>query len=201
MNQNQSATNRLFIAVTIAFSTVAFTSESPAGFGLHGRSSHHRGTASRCCPQCHYRCKFNVERGEEEEYCWKIEHDVICVPRVVFPWQKTCRNPHANNGAFLKTVKKLIRHEYTCPQCEYSWTAENICGADDATDADSGAGAGESEASDAAGAGVDAPNSSEELDSIGEPGSPNGSQTDGSSIVEPLPAPTSARRFWFPDFK
>lgn len=81
------------------------------------------------CPQCSSCCELKVEDGKEEKHCWKIECTEICVPKVVFPWQKSCCDPCANNGACVKTVKKLKKHTYECPVCEYKWTPKkNTCG-------------------------------------------------------------------------
>lgn len=85
------------------------------------------------CPQCSTSCKtckLKVEEGEESKSCWKVECKEICVPRIVWPWQKTCCNPHANNGACVKTVKVLVKHSYKCPTCEYSWSPEDGCSGD-----------------------------------------------------------------------
>ena len=85
------------------------------------------------CPQCNTSCKtckLTVDEDEVSKHCWKVECEEICVPRFVFPWQKTCCNPHANNGACIRTVKVLKKHSYKCPECSYSWSAEDAgcCG-------------------------------------------------------------------------
>jgi hypothetical protein len=60
---------------------------------------------------------------------------VICIPRVVFPWQKkscgSCQscdgngcNKCINNGARTRKVCVLKPSSYKCPKCEYTWTAE-----------------------------------------------------------------------------
>ena len=97
------------------------TSVSWAGHGC-------RGTV--CCPQCQTVCQLNVDEGTEEKSCWQVECEEICVPRVVFPWQKSCCDPTVNNGACVKVVKKLKKHKYECPTCEYSWTPKKVarCG-------------------------------------------------------------------------
>lgn len=67
---------------------------------------------------------------DETKKCFTVEEDVICIPRVVFPWQKTACNPCPNNGSFIKKVKLLGTKKYKCPKCEYSWTPEKVpaCG-------------------------------------------------------------------------
>lgn len=89
-----------------------------------------------CCPKCNCSCcKLNVSKGEEEGYCWEIECEEICVPRVVFPWQNPkrscdrdrccgdgcCRRCLKHNGAFVVHVKKPKKRKYKCPKCEYEW--------------------------------------------------------------------------------
>jgi hypothetical protein len=109
------------------------------------------------CPRCKSCCNLKVDCVNEEKECFEIECEQICVPRVVFPWQKrrAQRNGSAcgsctsscdacaksrdssgngcgacscvNNGARVKTVKKLKKKSYKCPTCEYEW--ELACGA------------------------------------------------------------------------
>ena len=104
------------------------------------------GRRSVVCPKCRTCCEFNVECGKEEKSCWLVECEQICVPRVVFPWQTRkarCRSQAGccsacshgcgtctcvNNGARVRTVKKLKKHKYECPKCEYEWTPRTICG-------------------------------------------------------------------------
>ena len=38
---------------------------------------------------------------------------------------KCCKTNH--NGARVKTVRKLVKHDYECPACEYSWTPKKVC--------------------------------------------------------------------------
>lgn len=82
------------------------------------------------CPSCKYVCKFEAEKVDEKIPCFDVEEKVICIPRVVFPWQKSKCDPCANNGAWIRKVCVLKRDSYTCPKCEYSWKAEKkeICG-------------------------------------------------------------------------
>ena len=112
---------------------------------------------SRCvvCPQCHTCCEFKAEAAKEEKHCWKIECEEICVPCIVFPWQKrhatSCKTGRCdgkcacspsgicasgscnkccqtvNNGARVITVRKLKKHKYECPTCKYQWTPKKVC--------------------------------------------------------------------------
>ena len=75
------------------------------------------------CPQCHYVCKLEAKRSEEEKSCFEVEEKVVCIPRVVFPWQKK-RDPCAHNGARIRKICVLKTDSYKCPVCKYTWTAE-----------------------------------------------------------------------------
>ena len=103
------------------------------------------GCESGClsCPSCNVSCcELKSEAIEVEKSCWKVECKKICVPRVVFPWQKPCRTScdgccdsgcascdacNCNNGACVKTVKVLKKHKYKCPSCKYTWTPVETC--------------------------------------------------------------------------
>jgi hypothetical protein len=104
------------------------------------------GCCSVRCPQCNYVCKFSAEKEDVPHTCYSVKCEPICIPRVVFPWQKRaccdgscgcggccdtggcdgrCGTPGCcmvNNGACLKMVKVLTKFEYTCPECSYKWT-------------------------------------------------------------------------------
>ena len=45
-------------------------------------------TGCACCPVCDHVCKLEAEKVEVEKTCYNVEAKVICIPRVVFPWQK-----------------------------------------------------------------------------------------------------------------
>jgi hypothetical protein len=89
------------------------------------------------CPACDYQCKLNAEIVDEEKPCFDVESKVICIPRVVFPWQrKKCLSCGAcdglgcthcvNNGARTRRISVLKNDSYKCPKCKYSWSAEKI---------------------------------------------------------------------------
>ena len=105
---------------------------------------------SHCCPECNHCCRLDAEMGEEEKKCFEVETEVVCIPRVVFPWQvgKRCfpfcgKKKHhgscdqcdgvgcsacVHNGAKTRKVKILKSRKYKCPKCEYTWTPEpNNC--------------------------------------------------------------------------
>ena len=83
---------------------------------------------SLCCPACNHRCNFSAEQVDEEKSCFEVEAKVICIPRVVFPWQKECCDSVTHNGARTRKVCVLKEKKYKCPACEYTWTAERIGG-------------------------------------------------------------------------
>ena len=114
---------KLLKVILLALATITVTAtiqptQCQAGFGHHGKSN------DCCvCPSCQHVCKLTAEKVDEEKTCFDVESKVICIPRVVFPWQKKC-NPCANNGAKLRTVCVLTTDKYKCPKCEYTWKAE-----------------------------------------------------------------------------
>ncbi|QEG43063.1 hypothetical protein [Roseimaritima ulvae] len=84
------------------------------------------------CPKCDNCCSLSVDQVDVEKHCWEIECKQICIPKIVFPWQKAdCCGQCVENGARIKTIKVLKKHKYTCPECEYTWTpsAAGCCGA------------------------------------------------------------------------
>lgn len=103
----------------------------------------------QCCPKCSTPCVLKVSEGTESKHCWKIESKTICIPKVRFSWQwpgqkkKSCGNCDSScDGTCGKScceppifgrsreICVLIKHEYECPQCKYSWEPkekENCC--------------------------------------------------------------------------
>lgn len=120
----------LMLAAVLAAgpATSAFAG-SPLHHSRHG--AHRHGCAGACsecvsCPRC-FTCKLDVEAIEEGRSCWDVECEQICIPNVVFPWQKSCDPCRVlHNGAKIKTIKVLKEREYTCPACEYTWTPEEV---------------------------------------------------------------------------
>lgn len=91
------------------------------------------------CPACNFVCRLQAEVVDEEQTCFEVETEVICIPRVVFPWQARAdrqgRGPclgcercggHAGpqHGSRLRTIKVLRTKTVTCPRCKYTWTAK-----------------------------------------------------------------------------
>ncbi|MCO8121154.1 hypothetical protein NHH03_05350 [Stieleria sp. TO1_6] len=102
----------------------------------HGKILDQTGCA--CCPVCDHVCKLDAKKVDEEKVCFDVESKVICIPRVVFPWQKTRKAACAScdscagkgctacvhNGARVRKVCVLKTDKYTCPVCTYTWSAE-----------------------------------------------------------------------------
>ncbi|QDV87577.1 hypothetical protein [Planctomycetes bacterium TBK1r] len=107
-----------------------------SAFALGGKLLDQTGCA--CCPVCDHVCKLDAEQVEEEKTCFTVESKAICIPRVVFPWQKAKKAACASctacdglgctacvhNGARVRKVCVLKTEKYKCPACEYTWTAE-----------------------------------------------------------------------------
>ncbi len=70
------------------------------------------------CPQCQAYCKVSVEKEKVKHYCWEVECETICIPRVHFPWECACPPKCAR----VKTVRVLKKEEYECEECKYKWT-------------------------------------------------------------------------------
>ncbi|TWT91498.1 hypothetical protein [Stieleria varia] len=101
-------------------------------------------TGCQCCPVCDHVCKLDAEEIEVEKTCFKVESKAICIPRVVFPWQKAKKQQCAScdscsgrgctacvhNGARVRKVCVLKTEKYKCPACKYTWSAEkkDTCG-------------------------------------------------------------------------
>ena len=95
-------------------------------------------TGATCCPVCDHVCKLEAEAIEVEKPCFEVETKAVCIPRVVFPWQTARKAACAScdscsgrgctacvhNGARVRKVCVLKPKTYTCPACEYTWTAE-----------------------------------------------------------------------------
>ncbi|WP_143544127.1 hypothetical protein [Rhodopirellula sp. MGV] len=124
----------------LLFAVALMVSQSPTAeagklFSQTGASCH--------CPVCDHCCELKAEQVDVEKTCFKVESKLICIPRVVFPWQKSkqaacaacdscdgqgCTNC-VHNGARVRKVCVLKTEKYTCPACEYSWTPvkKDVC--------------------------------------------------------------------------
>lgn len=118
-----------------------------AGDHDHGKSGG-KGHGSVFCPHCGEACYPTVTKGKETRVCFETESKTICIPKVRFPWQGaglnlSFRNSHgkgkgkASGGCMdcggtdgnclptrcghTKDVNVLIKHEYECSVCKYTW--------------------------------------------------------------------------------
>ncbi|NND96736.1 MAG: hypothetical protein HKN47_05335 [Pirellulaceae bacterium] len=136
-----STIGRYLIPATIALAVACVFTSTQAKAGIFGTQCLDQTGCCHRCPDCDYVCKFDAEQGETEKACFEVECKTICIPRVVFPWQmKNCKSCGAcdgkgcsscvNNGAKLRQIRVLKSKKYTCPECQYSWSAEKVerCG-------------------------------------------------------------------------
>ncbi len=137
------------LIAALAFAAVAVNwtiSDASAGWGWGGGKKVIDQTGcSLCCPACKHVCKLDAKEVEEDKTCFEVECKVICIPRVVFPWQKkkcnacdSCDgqgcNAGVHNGARTRTIRVLKTKDYTCPKCEYKWSSEPCGGCDGCCD-------------------------------------------------------------------
>lgn len=128
------------ITVTVFVATAAAAiNTSSAGFGLRCPLPDQTGCCCRC-PACDHVCNLEAKVVDEEIPCFDVESKVICIPRVVFPWQK--RKGHGScdscdgggcsqcvhNGAKTRRICVLTTDKYKCPKCQYTWSAEKCPG-------------------------------------------------------------------------
>lgn len=76
------------------------------------------------CPHCGEACYPTVTKGKETKHCFNTETKPICIPKVRFPWESGgkgkdgCAEPKCGR---TKYVNVLLKHEYECSVCKYSW--------------------------------------------------------------------------------
>lgn len=118
------------LALTIAASLAA--TPSFAGDGKDGgyvKGGHGKGGLRRVfCPHCGDACYPTVTKGTETKYCWNVDTKAICIPKVRFPWEAKCCNKGCGKDGCVtpkcgrtKEVNVLVKHEYECSVCKYSW--------------------------------------------------------------------------------
>ena len=120
-----------------ALAAVAFQTtgdQRTAVAGVFGKLLPDQTGCSRC-QSCGHACKLDAESDEEDRLCLDVETKVVCIPRVVFPWQRKatsacdscdgggCSNC-VHNGARVREVCVIKPSSYTCPTCKYTWSAE-----------------------------------------------------------------------------
>lgn len=115
--------------LAIAFATMLACVPALAGDGAPCEQQGIPCAKSRCanCPHCGNVCYPKVSDGKKKKHCWKVEKKTICIPKVRFPWEKDCGDaccdescPQPKCGR-TKCVKVLMKHEYECHVCKYSW--------------------------------------------------------------------------------
>jgi hypothetical protein len=118
----------MFLIATIAIETAQAGDDQPVG--IH--AGHGKGARRAFCPHCGDACYPTVTKGKETKHCWNVESKAICIPKVRFPWESNCgkgcggkdcgkENCVPPKCGRTKYVNVLIKHEYECSTCKYSW--------------------------------------------------------------------------------
>jgi len=102
---------------------VAMAAVAPSFAGEHLGHKH----GALFCPRCSEPCYPTVTKGTETKTCWDVECKAICIPRVTFPWEHGWHGGKGKDGCVepkcgrVKYVNKLMKCEYECSVCKYSW--------------------------------------------------------------------------------
>ncbi len=127
------------LAATLVVIGQLLTLSPQADAGLWGFKLLDQTGSNCCCPECGHCCKLDAEEVDVEKSCFDVECKTICIPRVVFPWQKKKARSACDacdgcdgrgctacvhNGAKTRTIKVLTTKKYKCPECKYTWSAE-----------------------------------------------------------------------------
>jgi hypothetical protein len=70
-----------------------------------------------CCQSCGGACALKVEQIEEDEICYDVECEEVCIPAVRFPWE-SCRTPKCGR---VRVVAKLREDKTKKTRCKYEW--------------------------------------------------------------------------------
>lgn len=138
----------LAAAVTLVVACSSLMSPRAAAGFPFARPCLNQTGCSICCPVCDHTCNLEAERVEEETPCFDVESKLICIPRVVFPWQKKkCSSCDAcdgqgcsncvHNGARVRRICVLKSDSKTCPKCKYTWSTADKCSGCDSGSCDS----------------------------------------------------------------
>ena len=126
---------RFLLQVLVLAALLSSASMAQAGDGPKDKGHCGKGLRVRC-PNCCHECIYTAEKAKETKSCYEVECKEICIPRIVFPWQKCgCGKGHKggkgcgdgkggcghNRGAKSKSVRVLVKYEYECSVCEYKW--------------------------------------------------------------------------------
>ena len=130
---------RLIVAIAVLM-IVAWSTQTNTASAIFGKKMvEQTGCPCFTCPSCKHTCEFESELVDAEKVCFETEEKVICIPRVVFPWQRKSRSSCRgcsdqpcscqHNGAKTRKICVLKVKKYTCPECEYAWSPkEKDCG-------------------------------------------------------------------------
>ena len=128
---------RLQLLALALVTTLAGTSAIAGDHGHGGKDDgHSKGGHRAFCPHCGDACYPTVTKGTETKHCWNVDTKAICIPKVRFPWESTCgkgcggKDCGKSNCAppkcgRTKYVKVLVKHEYECSTCKYSWDVDS----------------------------------------------------------------------------
>ena len=105
-------------------------------FPVHSGNSGCCSTKTLVCPQCH--CEVTTEEGKVTKYCYEIECEQICIPKIRIPWhllgQKIWCKSQCDTGGCettgcspppcgkVRTIRVLKKKEYECKVCKCKWT-------------------------------------------------------------------------------
>lgn len=116
---------RVTLAILIVATTTYVLNSSNASAGLKGTRILDQTGCCKRCPACDHVCNLDAEIVDEEKTCFEVETKVICIPRVVFPWQKkSCGSCDSCDGAGCKKCKLLgilpwhKKNRGSCDSCD-----------------------------------------------------------------------------------
>jgi len=119
----------------LSLTLVALLAAAPALAGdgkQDGKHSHGKAGSRVFCPHCGEACYPTVTKGKETKHCFNVETKTICIPKVRFPWEKDYGKCGGKDGCpqpkcgHTRDVHVLIKHEYECSVCKYSWNPESF---------------------------------------------------------------------------
>lgn len=130
----------------LTLTLLALVAGTPAWAGEHGHGdTAGKGHGRAWCPHCGEACYPTVTKGKETKHCFDTESKTICIPKVRFPWEGpglnlsfgrshgkgkgkgNCFDCGGKDGCLAtkcgrtRDVNVLIKHEYECTVCKYSW--------------------------------------------------------------------------------
>ncbi|MDA1049391.1 MAG: hypothetical protein O3C40_02785 [Planctomycetota bacterium] len=123
---------RLQLLALALFATMTAAPACAGDSDHDGKHDGHGNVARRTfCPHCGEACYPTVTKGKETKHCWNVETKAICIPKVRFPWESDCGKGNgkdacpAPNCGRTKYVNVLMKHEYECSTCKYSWDVDS----------------------------------------------------------------------------